>query len=145
MPYPPSTIAWLVFCVFCIPQVPFRLNWANWRICSVCIWKTTNLPVLSCLFSPLLVFCFTNMKEEICLAYALSSQSDRVTCLYVLPEFCVRLIVSLVRLYFVVLLFCFPVICLQVQQKQSKRCKQNFRDAVLMFDYETYAMWRYRR
>ena len=65
-----STIAWLVFCVFwlfgfgipqydsvtwflyvltgfCIPQVPFRLNWANWRNWHIWIWKITNLPVLS--------------------------------------------------------------------------------------------------
>jgi hypothetical protein len=31
---------------FCIPQVPFRLNWANWRIWRSWVYPTTSLPVI---------------------------------------------------------------------------------------------------
>ncbi len=37
--------------VFCIPQVQFRQNWVNWKICRNCAWTRTNFPVLSPFFS----------------------------------------------------------------------------------------------
>jgi hypothetical protein len=49
-----STIAWLVFCMFWLrfvyPQVPFRLDWAIWRIYSSCIYTVTSLPVITLSF-----------------------------------------------------------------------------------------------
>ncbi len=47
-----------VLTVICIPQVPFRLNWSNWRIYTTLIYPITSLPVLRPLFP--LTF---NMKE----------------------------------------------------------------------------------
>ena len=46
--YQYDSLTWFLYVLtgFCIPQVPSRLNWANWRICRYCIWKETNLPVL---------------------------------------------------------------------------------------------------
>ncbi len=65
-----------VFTVFCIPQVPFRLNWANWKIYGIWIYPKTSLTVLLHLLS----FDLCSLKEWACFPYALSYQSDRVTC-----------------------------------------------------------------
>ncbi len=90
MPFHTSGIGWLVFWYvlteFCIPQVPFRLNWADWSIYSIYFSIEISLPVLH----PSLPWLAFNMKEKACFSYARSYQSDRVTCfLYELTEFCI--------------------------------------------------------
>ncbi len=52
-PYPLSyqydRVTWFLYVLtaFCIPQVPFRLNWADWRNCCSSIYPVTSLPVPS--------------------------------------------------------------------------------------------------
>jgi hypothetical protein len=38
--YQSDRVTWFLYELteFCIPQVPFRLNWANWRIYRICIY-----------------------------------------------------------------------------------------------------------
>ncbi len=67
---------WLyVLNVFCIPQVPFRLSWAYWRICGGCVYPGTNLVVLHHL--PLCLSWTYGMKRLACFPYALSYRSDK--------------------------------------------------------------------
>ncbi len=63
---------------FCIPQVPFRLNWANWRIWSTWVYPETSLPVLHP-SSPWLAF---SIKAEACVP-----QSNRTSTMAWL-DFC---------------------------------------------------------
>ncbi len=71
---------------FCIPQVPFRLNWADCSNYSVYIYTITSLPVLH----PYFLWLAFNMNKKACFPYALSHQSDRVTWfLYILTGFCI--------------------------------------------------------
>ncbi len=46
--YQSDRVTWFLYLLteFCIPQVPFRLNWANWRICRSWVCSATSLPVL---------------------------------------------------------------------------------------------------
>ncbi len=96
MPYRTSRIvACLLYAltVFCIPQVPFRLNWANRWIWSGCIYTKISLPVFHPSFPWLAFISWLAFIWRNRLAFLMPFRTSRkgwLACLlYALTVFCI--------------------------------------------------------